>query len=126
MEEHDCYTHGHLLITSSLLSTMDIYKYITQEKRGISNEREALQEALLKWQREGLQNGLVPYSSGIVNQPNLADLTVFAVLHSCQGMPIHDELIRNKGRSSSPTTLQEQDLDPLKQWYQRIETLLYS
>ena len=81
------------------------------EKRGIQNERLALQEALLKWEREGIHNGQVPFSSGI-DQPNLADLAIFGVLNSCSGLAVHNELIVGNQQ-------------PLGKWYKRMHQLTF-
>jgi hypothetical protein len=63
-----------------------------QEKRGIQDERQALLDALLQWERDGIQNGTVSFSSGL-NHPSMMDLNVFGVLNSCRNLPFLEEMI---------------------------------
>eukprot|EP00978_Attheya_sp_CCMP212_P025506 scaffold82168_cov49-Attheya_sp.AAC.2 len=77
-----------------------------KSKRGIVNEREALNEAMNTWQEHGLQNGAVQFASG-TNVPSMGDIAMFGVLRSVEGLPAHDRAVP----SASVT----------KEWYDRMK-----
>ena len=75
-------------------------------KRGITDEKAALREALDKFETDGLQNGKLTYSSGMAC-PDMGDVAVFGVLYSVRGLNAHDEAIESRG-------------GPVKEWYHRM------
>jgi len=77
-----------------------------KSKRNITDEKAALRDALDKYEREGLQDGELQFSSG-QSSPDLGDLAVFGVLHSVRGLNTHDNAIQSRGGS-------------LKEWYDRM------
>mmetsp|Transcript_28574 Transcript_28574/g.42234 ORF Transcript_28574/g.42234 Transcript_28574/m.42234 type:complete len:274 (+) Transcript_28574:41-862(+) len=80
-------------------------------KRGIDDERAALQTALQKWQEEALSNGSKIFSSG-KNDPNLNDLLVYGTLRSVEGLSIHTEVLNQSENSI------------LNDWYLRVKDRL--
>jgi hypothetical protein len=76
-------------------------------KRNISNERQALLDAISKWEKDGLDNGNKIFSSGL-QIPNLGDISMFGVLHSVAGLDAHEELVL--GRSGVAN-----------EWYRRMK-----
>jgi len=83
-----------------------------KSKRNITDEREAIHEAISTWEKEGLDDGMKMYCSGNV-VPNLGDIAVFGVLHSIDGLDTHDEIVKRRGG-----TVQE--------WYERILADVYA
>lgn len=84
-----------------------------KQKRNITDEREALRNALKTWKEDGLDNGAKDYGSGS-NSPDLGDLAMFGVIHSVKGLNAHDEMILGKGDGH--------DVDPVVlEWYLRME-----
>ena len=75
-------------------------------KRNITDEKAALQEALDKYESEGLQNGQLKFSSGL-QCPDLGDLAIFGVLYSVRGLNAHNDAIQSRG-------------GPIKDWYDRM------
>ena len=75
-------------------------------KRGITDEKTALKDALDKYETEGLQNGKVLYSSGL-SKPDMGDLAMFGVLYSVRGLNAHDYAIQQRGGH-------------VKEWYDRM------
>jgi hypothetical protein len=83
------------------------FLWFTTEKRNITDERQALDEILVK-----LESELTPSSSSSVylsggSHPDLGDITVFGVLRSIERLPIFESLIRQRG-------------GPLVEWYDRM------
>jgi microsomal prostaglandin-E synthase 2 len=64
-------------------------------KRNISDEREALRNALMKWGEDGLDKGKKLYGSGM-EHPDMGDLAMFGVMNSVSGLKTHDEMILGK------------------------------
>lgn len=56
-----------------------------KSKRGITDEKEALNNALSLWEAEGLENGKKKYSSG-KSYPSMGDIAVFGTLWSVDGL----------------------------------------
>lgn len=77
-----------------------------KQKRNITNEREALNEVLIRLE-EGLEGQ--QYLSR-TEEPNLGDIAVYGTLRSIEGLPAHNEIL--EGRSDS---------SPLPSWYQRMK-----
>jgi len=77
-----------------------------KSKRNITDEKEALKNALDTYESEGLQNGKQLYSSGC-SSPDLGDLAVFGVLYSVRGLAAHDAAVRLRG-------------GPIQDWYNRM------
>lgn len=75
-------------------------------KRNITDEKAALNEALDKYESEGLQNGKLAYSSGRAC-PDLGDVAMFGVLYSVRGLNAHDNAIGQRG-------------GPIKEWYENM------
>ena len=77
-----------------------------KKKRGVHDEQEALREALLKFEYEGLEEGRKIFSSGL-EEPNLGDVTLYGTLRSVEGLPAHDIALSHS--------------DVVKDWYLRME-----
>jgi len=75
-------------------------------KRSITDEKAALNDAIDKYEKEGLQNGKLNYSSGQSN-PDMGDLAMFGVLYSVRGLNAHNYAIEQRGGA-------------IKEWYGRI------
>lgn len=75
-------------------------------KRNIIDEKAALTAALDQYEREGLQDGKLSYSSGH-SSPDLGDIAVFGVLYSVRGLNAHQFAIQSRGGA-------------LKEWYDRM------
>ena len=100
MSEHNTFTeflHSIKLLLTCLYSPA---------KKNITDEKAALQEALDKYESEGLQNGKLQYSSGL-QCPDLGDLAMFGVLYSVRGLNAHNDAIYSRG-------------GPIKDWYDRM------
>lgn len=65
-------------------------------KRNITDEKKALEDALDKYESEGLQSGKFIYSSGLAS-PDLGDLSVFGVLYAVRGLNAHHTAIQLRG-----------------------------
>jgi microsomal prostaglandin-E synthase 2 len=76
------------------------------EKRNITDERKALEDALATviTHLEGTDN---TFLSGMP-EPHLGDLAVYGVLRSIEGLPTHTEVVMNRE-------------GPLKDWYMRMQ-----
>ena len=59
-----------------------------KKKYGIDDEREALAQALDKWAAEV---GDKPFAGG--DTPNVADLSVYGVIHAIEGLATHDDIM---------------------------------
>lgn len=77
-----------------------------KSKRNITDEKKALEEALDKFEEEGLDNGNLSFCSG-ASTPDLGDLAVFGVLYSVNGLQAHTDSIHFRG-------------GPVKEWYDRM------
>mmetsp|Transcript_21309 Transcript_21309/g.32819 ORF Transcript_21309/g.32819 Transcript_21309/m.32819 type:complete len:284 (-) Transcript_21309:924-1775(-) len=77
-----------------------------KSKRGITDEREALNKVLSVWEEEGLSSGKKEFQSG-TQAPNMGDIAVFGTLRSVEGLPAHKEAIEKRG-------------GPVKDWYERM------
>jgi len=77
-------------------------------KRGIGDERVVLQEALQKWQQDGLANGKHNFSSG-KDDPNLNDLLVYGILNSIDGLPTHKQIMNHPENTV------------MNDWYHRVK-----
>jgi hypothetical protein len=80
------------------------------EKRNITDERQALQEALVKLEAEGLGHGK-QFLSG-TDKPNFGDVAVFGVLRSIEGLPAHNEVMGGRAQTD------------LVDWYRRMKLLI--
>lgn len=65
-------------------------------KRNITDEKKALNDALDKYESEGLQDGKLMYSSG-QSSPDLGDLSVFGVLYAVRGLNANHTAIQLRG-----------------------------
>jgi len=79
------------------------------EKRNITDEKQALDDALVILETQGLGDGKL-FLSG-TNQPHLGDLAVFGTLRGLEGLPVHTEVVENRK-------------GPIPDWYQRMQTQL--
>mmetsp|Transcript_8761 Transcript_8761/g.12401 ORF Transcript_8761/g.12401 Transcript_8761/m.12401 type:complete len:284 (+) Transcript_8761:79-930(+) len=77
-----------------------------KSKRGITDEREALNKVLSVWEEEGLSSGKKEFQSG-TQAPNMGDIAVFGTLRSVEGLPAHKEVIEERG-------------GVVKDWYERM------
>jgi len=66
-----------------------------KKKKGILNEREALHNALSKFENEGLVQN--EFSSGKKDTPDLGDIAMYGVLKSVEGLPLQNEILPNDG-----------------------------
>jgi hypothetical protein len=111
------------------------------EKRNISNEQTALDDALSVLETNGLtqqHNGLnknnsnnnnnqgtvdtssVVFLSGL-NEPNIDDLTVFGVLRSIEGLPAHTRVLYERtSNNNNNNPNNNATKSPLLGWYQRM------
>jgi len=75
-------------------------------KRGITDERQALNDALTQWEKDGLGQGK-SFASG-KDEPNMGDLAVYGTLRAVEGLPAHSEAIEQRG-------------GVLPEWYDRMK-----
>jgi microsomal prostaglandin-E synthase 2 len=103
----DSFTGGQKL-SIQLLGSLAMYFAASRvkSKRNITDEKKALQEALDKFEAEGLDNGKLSFCSGLAT-PDLGDLAVFGVLYSVNGLKAHTDSIQLRG-------------GPVKEWYDRM------
>lgn len=103
----DSFTTGQR-VSIQLLGSLAMYFAASKvkSKRNITNEKKALQEALDRFEQEGLENGKLSFCSGL-STPNLGDLAVFGVLYAVNGLNAHIESIQLRG-------------GPVKEWYERM------
>jgi hypothetical protein len=80
-------------------------------KRGITDEKAALQSALDTFETEGLKNGSLPFSSGNPHTPDMGDLAVFGVLYAVRDMNAHADAVEKRG-------------GVIKDWYERMEKIV--
>ena len=95
-------------ISIQLLGSLAMYFAASRvkSKRNIADEKKALQEALDKFEQEGLHDGNLSFCSGL-SVPDLGDLAMFGVLYSVNGLKAHTEsILLRKG--------------PVKEWYDRM------
>ncbi|CAB9513245.1 Prostaglandin E synthase 2 [Seminavis robusta] len=81
-----------------------------KQKRNITDERQALNDALVQLEEEGLGEGK-QFLSG-KDKPNLGDVAVFGTLRSIEGLPTHDEVMQGREQTA------------LVDWYQRMKPLI--
>jgi len=98
--------------TTSHKTAVPLHHHVIIAKRGITDERAALQEALQKWQQEGLLEGNNKFASG-KDDPNLNDLCVYGTLRSVEGLPTHDQVV-----------MEDETNLVLKDWYLRVKERL--
>mmetsp|Transcript_33085 Transcript_33085/g.98418 ORF Transcript_33085/g.98418 Transcript_33085/m.98418 type:complete len:151 (+) Transcript_33085:692-1144(+) len=79
-------------------------------KRGIIDERKALEQCLTEWEEKGLKNGFNLFSSG-KSAPNIGDVSMFGTLQSIDGLQAHSEVISNR-------------VGATKEWYDRMNYLI--
>ena len=77
------------------------------EKRGITDEREALERALRTIEVDGLAGGANIFISGR-QEPHLGDLAVYGTLRSIEGLAAHERVVFNRE-------------GPLRAWYERMK-----
>lgn len=80
-----------------------------KKKRNITDEKQALDDALVVLETQGLGEGKL-YLSG-TDQPHLGDLAVFGTLRGLEGLPVHTEVVENRQ-------------GPIPAWYQRMQSQL--
>ena len=80
-------------------------------KRKITDERQALNDALTQWEEDGLGGGKL-FASG-KKEPNMGDLAVFGTLSAVEGLPAHSEAIEQRGGA-------------LYEWYDRMKQQVYN
>ena len=100
--------HHFMLMEIFIATTDDIWDILETpaEKRGISDEQEALRCCLNHWEEFGLEGGKKDFASGAAN-PNMGDLSVFGTLHSIEGLSAHAGAVTNRG-------------GVIVDWYQRM------
>eukprot|EP00566_Odontella_aurita_P016147 CAMPEP_0113534094 /NCGR_PEP_ID=MMETSP0015_2-20120614/4973_1 /TAXON_ID=2838 /ORGANISM="Odontella" /LENGTH=288 /DNA_ID=CAMNT_0000433227 /DNA_START=126 /DNA_END=992 /DNA_ORIENTATION=- /assembly_acc=CAM_ASM_000160 len=81
-----------------------------KSKRGIIDERKALEQCLTEWEEKGLKNGFNLFSSG-KSAPNIGDVSMFGTLQSIDGLQAHSEVISNR-------------VGATKEWYDRMNYLI--
>jgi hypothetical protein len=81
-------------------------------KRGITDERQALNDVLTQWEKEGLGDGKLLFASG-KDKPNMGDVAVFGTLRSVEGLPAHSEAIVERG-------------GVIPEWYDRMKEQVYT
>ncbi|KAL7448900.1 hypothetical protein ACHAWC_001018, partial [Mediolabrus comicus] len=93
----DSFTTGQRM-SIQLLGSLAMYFAASKvkSKRNITDEKKALQEALDRFEQEGLENGKLSFCSGL-STPNLGDLAVFGVLYAVNGLNAHTESIQLRG-----------------------------
>lgn len=103
----DSFTGGQKL-SIQMLGSLAMYFAASRvkSKRNITDEKKALEEALDKFEDEGLDNGKLSFCSG-ASTPDLGDLAVFGVLYSVNGLQAHTYSIQLRG-------------GPVKEWYDRM------
>ncbi len=79
--------------------------FFNAEKKGITHEREALHNALIKFEKEGLLQN--EFSSGKKDTPDLGDIAMYGVLKSVEGLPLQNEILPNNGST-------------INSWYERM------
>jgi hypothetical protein len=79
--------------------------FFNAEKKGITNEREALHNALIKFEKEGLLHN--EFSSGKEDTPDLGDIAMYGVLKSVEGLPLQREILPKDGST-------------MTSWYERM------
>ena len=77
------------------------------EKRGITDERDALEQALKTIEIDGLLGGANVFISGR-QEPHLGDLAVYGTLRSIEGLAAHERVISKRE-------------GPLRAWYERMK-----
>jgi microsomal prostaglandin-E synthase 2 len=80
-----------------------------KKKRRITDEQQALNLLLDRFEKEGLKNG-DSFLSG-ADEPNLGDLAIYGTLRSIEGLPVHDRLIRERGGN-------------VGRWYDRVAAIV--
>jgi hypothetical protein len=80
------------------------------EKRNITNERKALDDAIGKLETDGLKRPSL-FLSG-TSEPDIGDISVYGVLRSIQGLPTHDEFVVKRNQTHAGSEL------PV--WYNRM------
>ncbi len=103
----DSFTAGQKL-SIQMLGSLAMYFAASRvkSKRNITDEKKALEEALDKFEDEGLDSGKLSFCSG-ASTPDLGDLAVFGVLYSVNGLQAHTDSIQLRG-------------GPVKEWYDRM------
>jgi microsomal prostaglandin-E synthase 2 len=81
-----------------------------KSKRGITDERKALDDALTEWEGNALDQGKL-FASG-TNEPNMGDLAVFGTLRAVEGLPVHSQAVEQRGVI-------------LPAWYDRMKEHVY-
>ena len=103
----DSFTGGQKL-SIQFLGSLAMYFAASKvkSKRNITDEKKALEEALDRFEHEGLDDGKLTFCSGL-STPDLGDLAVFGVLYSVNGLKAHTDSIQLRGGA-------------VKEWYDRI------
>jgi microsomal prostaglandin-E synthase 2 len=83
-----------------------------KSKRGITDERQALNDVLAQWEEEGLGSNKT-FASG-KEEPNLGDLAVFGTLRAVEGLPAHSESVKQHRGGALP------------EWYDRMKQQVYN
>lgn len=78
------------------------------ERKNITDERQALSDALTKLEEEGLS--LAPFLSSQDNIPNLGDIAVFGTLRGLEGLQVFDNVMSEHDKYLAP-------------WYERMSQL---
>lgn len=88
--------------------------YYYTEKRNITDERQALYDALQTLEDEisqaGGERGTDSFLSMSPTQPHMGDLTVYGVLRSLQGLPIHEQVMT--------------DFPAVSSWYKKLQEVV--
>jgi hypothetical protein len=79
-------------------------------KRGITDERKALDDSLAEWEENALSQGKL-FASG-TDEPNMGDIAVFGTLRAVEGLPAHTEAMEQRG-------------EILPAWYDRMKEHVY-
>ena len=69
---------------------------LSEAKRNITDEREALNKCLDRWEESGLEKGSREFGSGL-ESPDLGDISMYGVMNSVSGMKAHEEVVLGRG-----------------------------
>jgi hypothetical protein len=80
---------------------------ISTGKRNITDAQEALRQALITLEEDGLGKGSKDFVSGRA-LPNLGDVTLFGTIRAVEGLSVHDRVLEHGDGS-------------LRAWYGRMK-----
>jgi hypothetical protein len=105
-----------LFVPSSIHSFFLLSLHHSLEKRNITDERQALKDALQVLEDELVKtkttttNGTYYLNTSDTKKPHLGDLSVYGVLRGLDGLPIHTEIMS--------------EFAMIAQWYQQMKRVV--